>query len=156
LFLIRAREHGYYKLLDVRLSLDHDLTIKQGHDIARENAYGWFYLLYADTIASVIVAFFIFKIAMELLKPSVDILMEKSVEPKLLGGYTTIISSFVEVKRVDKVRAREHGHYKLLDIRLSLDFFLTIKQGHDIAHQIRNEIQKKYPDVKEDLRPLIQ
>ena len=42
------------------------------------NAIGWTYLLYADAIASALVAYFIFRIAMELVRPSVDILMEKA------------------------------------------------------------------------------
>jgi hypothetical protein len=40
---------------------------------------------------------------------------------------------------------------ELLDVRLSLDHDLTIKQGHDIAHEIRNVIQKRYSDVEEVL-----
>jgi cation diffusion facilitator family transporter len=114
-------------------------------------AVGWSYLLYADAIASALVAGLIFKIAMELIKPSVDILMEKSVDPKLLNEYKATINQFEQVKRVDKIRARELGYYKLLDVRLSLDHDLTIKQGHDIAHEIRNVIQKRYSDVEEVL-----
>ncbi|MGE7915652.1 cation diffusion facilitator family transporter [Lysinibacillus xylanilyticus] len=62
-----------------------------------------------------------------------------------------IASEFIQVQRIDKIRAREHGHYKLLDIRLSLNHDLTIKQGHDIAREIKNEILNKYPDVGEVL-----
>lgn len=45
------------------------------------NTRGWSYLLYADAIASVIVAYLIFKISMELIRPSVDVLMEKVLIP---------------------------------------------------------------------------
>ncbi len=115
------------------------------------NKYGWDILLYGDALASAIVAYFILKIGVELIKPSVDVLMEKSVEPEILETYKSFILQFKQVKRIDKIRAREHGHYKLLDIRLSLDHDLTIKQGHDIARLIRNGIQKEYPDVEEVL-----
>ncbi|MEY9970662.1 cation diffusion facilitator family transporter [Lysinibacillus sp. RC46] len=115
------------------------------------NAIGWTYLLYADAIASALVAYFIFRIAMELVKPSVDILMEKSVDQYLLDSYEATIHEFYQVKRIDKIRAREHGHYKILDVRLSLNHDLTIKQGHDIARDIKNEILNKYPDVGEVL-----
>jgi cation diffusion facilitator family transporter len=115
------------------------------------NAMGWTFLLYADAIASALVAYFVFRIAMELVKPSVDVLMEKSVNQDLLDGYASTIHEFYQVKRIDKIRAREHGHYKLLDVRLSLNHDLTIKQGHDIARDIKNEILNKYPDVEEVL-----
>ncbi|MFE3573349.1 cation diffusion facilitator family transporter [Lysinibacillus sp. NPDC059133] len=115
------------------------------------NAIGWTFLLYADAIASALVACFIFRIAMELVKPSVDVLMEKSVDQELLDDYEATIHEFNQVQRIDKIRAREHGHYKLLDIRLSLNHDLTIKQGHDIAREIKNELLNKYPDVEEVL-----
>ncbi|UJX18605.1 cation diffusion facilitator family transporter [Bacillus sp. R45] len=115
------------------------------------NISGWSYLLYADAIASVIVAYLIFKISMELIRPSVDVLMEKSVDPQLIEEYKVVILDCPQVKRLDKIRAREHGHYKLLDVRLSLDHDLTIKQGHDIAREIRNEIKRHFSDVEEVL-----
>ncbi|TAI09608.1 cation-efflux pump, partial [Bacillus velezensis] len=37
------------------------------------------------------------------------------------------------------------------DVRLSLDHDLTIKQGHDIAREIRNEIKRQFSDVEEVL-----
>ncbi|OLQ46636.1 transporter [Bacillus licheniformis] len=115
------------------------------------NTSGWSYLLYADAIASAIVAYLIFKISMELIRPSVDVLMEKSVDPELIEEYKAVILHCPQVKRLDKIRAREHGHYKLLDVRLSLDHDLTIKQGHDIAREIRNEIKRQFSDVEEVL-----
>jgi cation diffusion facilitator family transporter len=115
------------------------------------NAIGWSFLLYTDAIASALVAYLIFKIALDLVKPSVDVLMEKSVDQELLDEYEDAIRQFHQVQRIDKIRAREHGHYKLLDIRLSINHNLTIKQGHDIARVIKNEIQNKYPDVGEVL-----
>ncbi|MGM0950843.1 MAG: cation diffusion facilitator family transporter [Bacillota bacterium] len=115
------------------------------------NTCGWTYLLHADAIASAIVAYLIFKISMELIRPSVDVLMEKSVDPKLIAEYKAVILECDQVKRIDRIRAREHGHYKLLDVRLSLDHDLTIKQGHDIARKIRNEIKRQFPDVEEVL-----
>ena len=59
------------------------------------------------------------------------------MEQYLLDGYEATIHEFCQVKRIDKIRAREHGHYKILDVRLSLNHDLTIKQGHDIARDIK-------------------
>lgn len=113
--------------------------------------FGWNFLIYSDAIASALVGGLIFKIAMGLIKPSVDILMEKSVDSGLLDQYKAIINEFEQVKRIDKLRARDLGHYKLLDVRLSLNYDLTIKQGHDIARDIKNEIQKRDSNVEEVL-----
>lgn len=37
----------------------------------------------------------------------------------------------------------------MINVRLSLDHNLTIRQGHDIVQDIRNTIQSKYSDVEE-------
>lgn len=112
---------------------------------------GWSFLLYADSVASILVAYLIYKISLNLIRPSIDVLMEKSVATELLNEYIAIINQFDQVKRIDKIRARELGHYKLIDVRLSLDYRLTIKQGHDISHEIRNTIKSIFPDVEEVL-----
>ncbi|MCI4140039.1 cation-efflux pump, partial [Bacillus vallismortis] len=38
---------------------------------------------------------------------------------------------------------------KLLYVLLSLDHDLTIKEVHDMARDIRNEIKRQFPDVEE-------
>lgn len=113
--------------------------------------YNIHYLLYADSMASILVAYLILKIALELIKPSLDILMEKSVGEDLIKEYENIVYKFEEVKRIDKIRAREHGHYILVDVRLSLEHDLTIKEGHDIIRKIRDAVQKEHPNVEEVL-----
>lgn len=107
------------------------------------------FLLYADPVASVVVAILIFRIAKDLLKSSTNVLMEENVEPSQLAQYQAVIESFTEVKRIDSLRARNHGHYILLDVRLSLDHHLTIAEGHRISHRIRVQVQKEYPETKE-------
>lgn len=106
-------------------------------------------LRYADPVASVVVAFLIFKIAKDLIQSSTNVLMEKNLDPALLEQYRAIIANYDDVRRIDHIRARDHGHYILLDVRLSMDHNLTIKESHDISHQIRRHIQEEYPQVKE-------
>ncbi|HEX7064197.1 MAG TPA: cation diffusion facilitator family transporter [Bacillales bacterium] len=113
------------------------------------NYYHLPYLLYADAMASIIVAILIFKIAAKLIRSSVNVLMERNVESEKLQKYLSIVEEFPEVKRIDQIRARDHGHYVLLDLRLSIDYDFTIKEGHDIAREIKKDIQKQYPDVEE-------
>lgn len=106
-------------------------------------------LLYGDAAASILVAALIFKIAAKLLSSSVNVLMETNVDQKRLNKYYYVVENFEEVKRIDQIRARELGHYVLLDLRLSIDYDKTIKEGHDIAHKVKKDIQNRYPDVEE-------
>ncbi|RFU70637.1 cation transporter [Peribacillus saganii] len=109
------------------------------------------FLLYGDKIASLFVAYLIFKIAKEMLTEAFHILLERSIDNEVLNDYIAVISEFPEVKRIDKIRAREHGHYILVDLRISIDHDKTIKQGHDLSREIKKTLIKKYDNIQEVL-----
>lgn len=62
-----------------------------------------------------------------------------------------MIQNFSDVKRIDKIRAREHGHYVLVDVRISIDHFKTIKEGHDLGKEIKKALMDKHDNIKEVL-----
>lgn len=106
---------------------------------------------YGDPIAGIIVTVLVFKLAYEMGKEAIDTLMEKSVEPERLEQFQALILSVPEVRRVDRLRAREHGHYVLVDLRIGVDGHLTIQEGHDIIRTIKGEIMAAHDDVDEVL-----
>ncbi|TRZ35651.1 cation transporter [Niallia circulans] len=108
-------------------------------------------LLFGDKVASIIVAYLIFKISKEMLKEAFDILLERNIDSAILQDYESIIASFSEVKRIDRLRAREHGHYVLVDLRISIDHDKTIKEGHDLSREIKKKLMKKHDNIEEVL-----
>lgn len=115
------------------------------------DAYDIQLLSYGDPIAGIIVSILVFKLAMEIGLESMDILMEKSVSDERLAVFEEIIHSIPEVKRIDRLRAREHGHYVLVDIRIGVPGNLTIQEGHEISSSLRNLIMEQNADVDEVL-----
>lgn len=113
--------------------------------------YGIMIFSYGDPIAGIIVTVLVFKLAYEMGREAIDTLMEKSVEPERLEEFTSLILSVPEVKRIDRLRAREHGHYILVDLRASVDGHLTIQEGHDIMRTIKETIMAEHKDVDEVL-----
>ncbi|MDM5339996.1 cation diffusion facilitator family transporter [Fictibacillus enclensis] len=111
--------------------------------------YNIHYLLYGDAAASLIVAFLILRISLKLLGSSIDILMDKNIEKPVLSQYRKVVMGFPDIKRIDRMRARTHGHYIILDLRISVNFDLSIKEGHDIARNLRDELQTQFPDISE-------
>ncbi|WP_083402039.1 cation diffusion facilitator family transporter [Bacillus sp. MUM 116] len=110
-----------------------------------------FILLYGDKIASIVVAYLIFNISRKMLKEAFDILLERNIEINTLNEYISIISSFPAVKRIDRIRARELGHYVLVDLRISIDHEKTIKEGHDLSREIKRELMSKHKNIEEVL-----
>jgi cation diffusion facilitator family transporter len=109
------------------------------------------FLLYGDKVASIVVAYLIFKIAKEMLKESFDILLERNIESDILNEYISLISSFSDVKRIDRIRAREHGHYVIVDLRVSINHDKTIKEGHDLSREIKKVLMNKHDNIEEVL-----
>lgn len=110
-----------------------------------------YWLLYSDKIASIIVGVLIFIMATEILAESFNILLERNVNTTVLADLNQMISQFNEVKRIDSLRAREHGHYLMVDVRISIDHNKTVKEGHDLAREIKFTLMKKYNNIEEVL-----
>ncbi|MBY0145860.1 cation diffusion facilitator family transporter [Neobacillus niacini] len=110
-----------------------------------------FILHYGDKAASIFVAYLIFKISKEMLTEAFDILLERNIDAETLQEYINVVNEFQEVKRIDRIRAREHGHYVLVDLRISIDHYKTIKEGHDLAKLIKGRMMEKYDNIEEVL-----
>ncbi|TCZ77696.1 cation transporter [Paenibacillus albiflavus] len=97
-------------------------------------------LLYGDPAAGIIVSLLVLKLAWEMGKESFDILMDKLVPAEQIETLMAFISANPAVKRIDRLRAREQGHYILVDLRVSVVGTLTIQEGHDIIRQLQISI----------------
>jgi cation diffusion facilitator family transporter len=109
------------------------------------------FLLYGDKVASIFVAYLIFRISKAMLTEAFHILLERSINQETLQEYISVILTFPEVKRIDRIRAREHGHYVLVDLRIAINHNMTIKQGHDLSKKIKETLMSKYDNIKEVL-----
>lgn len=106
---------------------------------------------YADPVAGFAVALLIVKLAYETGREAVEVLMERNIEPEQLHSFAQIVLAVSHVKRLDRLRARAHGHYILVDVRVGVPGTITVQEGHDVARIIRNTIMQKHPDVEEVL-----
>jgi cation diffusion facilitator family transporter len=109
------------------------------------------WLGYADPAAGFIVSLLVMKLAYEMGKESVDILMEKAVPSEQLTAYAELVRKVDPVKRIDRLRARELGTHVFVDVRASVPGDLTIRQGHEIVRRIQQSIHEARPEVEEVL-----
>ena len=50
--------------------------------------------------------------------------------------------------RVDSLRTRRFGRKIYVDIEIAADAGLSLREAHDIAQQVHDEIEKDFPEVK--------
>ncbi len=137
---------AYDHLADVYASLAAVIGIGLG--ILGERLH-WGWAAYGDPIAGIIVSLLVLKLAIEMGREAVDILMEHTVSPDKLAEYEELLRSDDHVKRIDRVRAREHGHYIIVDVRVGIPHDYTIQQGHDISRKLKKLIMDFDPQVIE-------
>ncbi|MDF2815138.1 MAG: cation diffusion facilitator family transporter [Paenibacillus sp.] len=113
--------------------------------------YDYTYLAYGDPASGIIVALLVLKLAYHMAVESIDVLMEKAVKQEQIHKYAAVILAIPEVKRIDRLRAREHGHYILVDARVGISGQLTIQEGHDISRKIKKAVMDADSQVDEVL-----
>lgn len=114
-------------------------------------AYNIAWLGYGDPVAGIIVSLLVLKLAWDMGKEAIDILMERTVDPVKLKQFESIVRSYPEVKRIDRLRAREHGHYILVDLRIGVPGTMTVQEGHNISREIKHSIMEAHEEVDEVL-----
>jgi cation diffusion facilitator family transporter len=107
------------------------------------------FLSYGDPIAGIVVAYFVLKLSIHMGKASVGVLMEKNVDSVKMNAFIKIVQSVPEVMRIDRVRARDHGHYIIVDVRVGIPAALSIQEGHNISKLIKQSIMNQHPEVGE-------
>jgi cation diffusion facilitator family transporter len=113
--------------------------------------YGIPLLMYGDPVAGLIVAALILKLAVDMGREAIDVLMDKMVSSEKRDQYEELVFSVTEVKRIDRLRAREHGRYIMIDVRVGVPAELSIQEGHDVSRKIKSLIMEQHDDVEEVL-----
>jgi cation diffusion facilitator family transporter len=113
--------------------------------------YNIHFLKYGDPIAGIIVAYFVLRLAIQMGRSSIDVLMEKNIDDDRMDEILQLVQSIPEVKRIDRVRAREHGHYIIVDVRVGIPAELSVQEGHDISKKIKQVVMDQVPNVEEVL-----
>src|SRR5699024_10232666 len=108
-------------------------------------------LLYGDALAGIIVSVIVMKVGYNLIKSSATIILEKVLDDDKVKPYVETVEATKGVLKVDELLARTHGRYIIIDIRLSVDPFITVTEGHDIATDAKRSLLQRHPEIEDVL-----
>lgn len=108
-------------------------------------------LLYADPLAAFVVAVLIVHMGYKMAVESYTSLLEQVITPEETQDMEDIIQHISGVCRVDSVRARSHGTYLVVDVRISVDPQITVMAGHNIAKDVKQSLLDNFPRIQEVL-----
>ncbi|MBO7193238.1 MAG: cation transporter [Bacteroidaceae bacterium] len=97
-----------------------------------------------DPIAALIVSTFIIKVAIDLVKPCIDELLEKSLSNEVEGKILSIIHSFPEVKSPHHLRTRRIGNNIAIEIHIRMDGAMSLKDAHEITRNIEVALKEEF------------
>lgn len=105
-------------------------------------------LTWLDPAAAVLVAAVVAKTAWSFAKKAILELVDADIPEKTLS--VAVAASRVSgVKNVHKARTRQYGCAFQADLHVQVDSGLTVKEGHDIAHGVKDRIMSECDDVSD-------
>jgi cation diffusion facilitator family transporter len=97
-----------------------------------------------DPIAAVIVSVFIIKVSLQLMAPSMNDLLEKSLPESIQKEIISIISSIPEIKDPHNLRTRRIGNDFAIEIHVRVNPEMKVKESHAITRVVENLLREKY------------
>jgi cation diffusion facilitator family transporter len=103
----------------------------------------------ADDWAAVFASGIIVMTGVRLLRPAVQELMDRYPGADLVETTTRIAQDRPGVHRVEKLLMRKMGLYYLAEMHLEVEPTMSVWEGHEIAHQVKEAIQARLPQIVE-------
>lgn len=104
---------------------------------------------YLDPVAGLVVSAFIIKMSLSLLRPNIGVLMDESPSEAVLDKIRATALEIGGVKAVDSIRAHRLGSSFTVDIEIAVDSSLTVKQGHQVAEEVKNGLLSEVEHVQD-------
>ena len=109
-----------------------------------------FNLGWLDSAAAIVVALLILKTAIDIFRDSVFSLSDGFDETQLTR-YTRTIEQLPKIRAVKSIKGRSYGANIYLDVTVTMNPQLTVKESHDIADQIDELLQEEFQIFETDV-----
>lgn len=101
-----------------------------------------------DPVASIVVALFVAKVGIDILRNSVNELMDLSIDEEQSNQIIKIAENTEGVRKLGELKSRKHGAMAYIDLTICVEGKLTVIEGHDIAHRLEKQIINDMEFVK--------
>ena len=97
-----------------------------------------------DPLAAIVVSIFIIRVAIQLLVPCINELLEKSLPPEIEEEIEQTILSFPGVCSPHHLRTRRIGNHFAMEVHVRMDGHLSLEEAHRKATEIEIELRKRF------------
>ncbi len=101
-----------------------------------------------DPAASVVIAFFVAKVALDIFKESVNQTVDTACSDEQLSLITGLILNTEGVIKIDTLKTRVHANRIYIDTEIAVSDKITFVDAHNIAESVHDKIEQEMPAVK--------
>lgn len=109
------------------------------------------YLIYSDAVAGVVVSLIVIKVGYSLAKDASLVMMEQVLPKEETRKFHKTVYQVQSVLNIDELLARTHGHYVIIDIKISVDPSISVEEGHDIGKVVKKNLINQHEEVNDVL-----
>ena len=112
----------------------------------------WFdqpWLYYMDPAAGLFVSILVVRIGYKLIMESIHNTMDHVLHGKASEELLDTVLKIKGVITVDDLRARETGHYVIVDVKISVNPRISVIEGHDIAKCVKQTLIDRFSHVSD-------
>lgn len=101
-----------------------------------------------DPIASVIICVFILKAAFDIFRDAIGKMTDEACDDRMVEAVKALVLRQQGVLALDDIKTRMFGNKAYVDIEISVDGNLLLKEAHNIAEKVHDEVENNFPEVK--------
>ncbi len=101
-----------------------------------------------DPLASVVICIFILKAAYDIFRDAIDKMLDTACDPALEQELREFVLSRDGVQGVDLLRTRTFGSRIYVDVDITADGNMTLREAHGIAERVHEGIERQFNQVK--------
>lgn len=104
---------------------------------------------YLDPIAGSVVALMVLKMGYDLIRESIHNTMDHVLHEEDSKHLFEAIQNVRGVEAIDDLRAREHGPYLIVDVKISVNPKITVLEGHEITRNVKMTLLRKFSNISD-------
>lgn len=101
-----------------------------------------------DSVASLVIFVFIIKAAYDIFKDAIDKMVDHSCDDRTEREIRDCVMGNKDVLGIDLLQTRIFGNKIYVDVEIRANASYTLKEAHEIAESVHNDIEKNFPKVK--------
>lgn len=109
-----------------------------------------FNLGWLDSLAAIIVGLLILKTAIDIFRES-SFSLSDGFDQKELGRYKQAVEAIPKVQSVKSIKGRTYGSNTYVDITVTMDPNLTVKESHDVSDLIETTLFEQFQVLETDV-----